>query len=196
MGSLSFHHPPLRPHACLEEMEALGQLGSGNPSTRIRLWPGQLAASQAAWIRASWAKHPAPPVRGSPPKWPLLPRSLSFLKGTSGRPPGCVARKGPCGGLLTWRQGTPASGFFSGRSCFTFVIIISKGQAPSPSAVPLHNGSPSPSSRASDTVWLPWKPGEGKGNLMPVTEGRLLIHLQREFPGNAHTVCTRVPLGP
>lgn len=47
------------------------------------------------------------------------------------------------GGLLTRREGRASSGFFSGRSRSLWQLLFSKSQAPSPSAVPPHNGPPS-----------------------------------------------------
>lgn len=53
--------------------------------------------------------------------------------------------------------------------------------------------------RASDTVWLPWKPPGAKSNLMPVTTRRLLIHLlpvTGRIPRDVRTGVPAVPQGP
>lgn len=111
------------------------------------------------------------------------------LKGLSGRLRR-VTRRGPWGAPPTWRQGRASSGFSWEHAPLACVIILSKGRAPSPSAVPLHNGSPSPSLRhclvAVET------PGR-EGNPMPVSTWGLGLGLQRGLPGN---VSAGTPLGP
>ena len=138
-GSCPLRHPPCRGVLALRKWGPCDVWAAGPAPLCSGSGLGLLEGGPAG-AEASWDKRPTPPggsgAQFSPLAAPTSPRTPRL-------PPLSRAPRGP----RTCRQGRASSASSSQRSRFTSVIILSKGQAPSPSAVPRHNGSPSPSSR-------------------------------------------------